>query len=83
VDEGLPIAYEMLDAGVPVYASDGERVGTALGDHRTTPAHLLGPHFPLGAGSAAFPIRVEEHRRIDTSAKALHLPIPYVGIGSG
>ena len=28
MDEGLPIAYEMLDAGVPVYASDGERVGT-------------------------------------------------------
>ena len=28
VDEGLPIAYEMLDAGVPVIASDGERVGT-------------------------------------------------------
>jgi hypothetical protein len=28
VDEGLPIAYELLDAGVPVYASDGEQVGT-------------------------------------------------------
>ncbi len=28
MDEGLPIAYEMLDAGVPVYASDGEYVGT-------------------------------------------------------
>ena len=28
VDEGLPIAYEMLDAGVPVLASDGEQVGT-------------------------------------------------------
>jgi hypothetical protein len=28
VDEGLPIAYEMLDAGVPVYASDGAQVGT-------------------------------------------------------
>ena len=27
MDEGLPIAYEMLDAGVPVYASDGECVG--------------------------------------------------------
>lgn len=28
VDEGLPIAYQMLDDGVPVLASDGERVGT-------------------------------------------------------
>src|SRR5256885_1702755 len=31
VDEGLPIAYEVLDRGVPVYSSDGERVGTV--DH--------------------------------------------------
>jgi hypothetical protein len=28
VDEGLPIAYEVLDEGVPVYASDGSQVGT-------------------------------------------------------
>jgi sporulation protein YlmC with PRC-barrel domain len=28
VDEGLPIAYQMLDEGVPVLASDGEQVGT-------------------------------------------------------
>jgi hypothetical protein len=28
VDEGLPIAYEMLEGGVPVLASDGEQVGT-------------------------------------------------------
>ena len=28
VDEGLPIAYQMLGAGVPVLASDGEQVGT-------------------------------------------------------
>jgi hypothetical protein len=31
VDEGLPIAYEVLDQGVPVYASDNEQVGTV--DH--------------------------------------------------
>jgi hypothetical protein len=31
VDEGLPIAYQVLDEGVPVYASDGEQVGTV--DH--------------------------------------------------
>ncbi len=28
VDEGLPIAYQLLDAGVPVLASDGTQVGT-------------------------------------------------------
>ena len=28
VDEGLPIAYLLLDEGVPVLASDGEQVGT-------------------------------------------------------
>jgi hypothetical protein len=28
VDEGLPIAYEVLEDGVPVYASGGEAVGT-------------------------------------------------------
>jgi sporulation protein YlmC with PRC-barrel domain len=31
VDEGLPIAYEVLERGVPVYASGGEQVGTV--DH--------------------------------------------------
>ncbi len=31
VDEGLPIAYEVLDQDVPVYASGGEQVGTV--DH--------------------------------------------------
>ena len=28
VDEGFPIAYQVLEKGVPVLASDGERVGT-------------------------------------------------------
>ncbi len=28
VDEGLPIAYQVLEAGVAVLASDGEQVGT-------------------------------------------------------
>ena len=31
MDEGLPIAYEVLDPGVPVYSSDGQQVGTV--DH--------------------------------------------------
>ena len=28
MDEGLPIAYEVLEEGVLVYSSDGEQVGT-------------------------------------------------------
>jgi sporulation protein YlmC with PRC-barrel domain len=28
LDEGLPIAYEVLDKGVPVYTSDGRQIGT-------------------------------------------------------
>jgi hypothetical protein len=31
MDEGLPIAYQVLDDGIPVYASDGTQVGTV--DH--------------------------------------------------
>ena len=31
MDEGLPIAYEVLERGVLVYAADGEQVGTV--DH--------------------------------------------------
>ena len=28
MDEGFPVAYEVLEKGVPVLASDGEQVGT-------------------------------------------------------
>jgi hypothetical protein len=28
VDEGLPVSYQVLDEGVPVYAAGGTRVGT-------------------------------------------------------
>ena len=28
MDEGLPIAYEVLSEGVPVYCSDGQTLGT-------------------------------------------------------
>ena len=31
MDEGLPIAYQVLEAGVPVYSSDGQQLGTV--DH--------------------------------------------------
>ena len=30
MDEGLPIAYEVLEPGVAVYASGGEQVGTVV-----------------------------------------------------
>jgi hypothetical protein len=30
VDEGLPIAYEVLEDGVPVFAADGESVGVVV-----------------------------------------------------
>lgn len=28
MDEGLPVAYEVLESGIPVFASGGEQVGT-------------------------------------------------------
>jgi len=31
MDEGLPISYEVLEKGVPVYSADGQAVGTV--DH--------------------------------------------------
>ena len=31
MDEGLPIAYQVLDEGIPVYAAEGGQVGTV--DH--------------------------------------------------
>jgi hypothetical protein len=31
MDEGLPIAYEVLDPGVPVHSSDGQQIGSV--DH--------------------------------------------------
>jgi sporulation protein YlmC with PRC-barrel domain len=31
MDEGLPISYEVLDRGVPVFSADGQAVGTV--DH--------------------------------------------------
>jgi sporulation protein YlmC with PRC-barrel domain len=37
MDEGLPIAYMVLEKGVPVYASGGEQVGTV--DHVVSAPH--------------------------------------------
>ena len=50
--------------------------------HRAAPAHLLGAHLALRAGTAALAVGVEEHRGIDAPAKAVHLPIPDIGVGS-
>ncbi|CDP84819.1 hypothetical protein BN975_01826 [Mycolicibacterium farcinogenes] len=66
-----------------VRLTDSKSVGTALGDHGAAAAHLLGAELTLSPSPSAFTIGVEEHRRIDTTAKSLHLPIPDIRIGSG
>jgi hypothetical protein len=53
MDEGLPIAYEVLESGVPVYASGGEQVGTV--DHV-----IAAPEEDIFHGIV---IRVERSRR--------------------
>ncbi len=60
---------------------DGQRVCAALHQHRACPAHLLGLHLALCAGTAAFTVGMEENGRIDPSAKAFHLPIPNICVG--
>jgi hypothetical protein len=37
MDEGLPIAYEVLEHGVPVYTSDGQQIGIV--DHVLAAPH--------------------------------------------
>ena len=84
VEEGLPIAYGLLDAGVPVLASDGTQVGTVAsvlaapeedvfhGLLLNTPNH--GVRFLEAADIAS----IHEHGvdlRIDATA-ALNLPAP-------
>jgi hypothetical protein len=84
VDEGLPIAYQMLDEGVPVLASDGQQVGTVgsvlsapeedvfHGLLINTPGH--GVRF-LEAASIASIHEQGVDLRIDTAA-AQSLPAP-------
>jgi hypothetical protein len=87
VDEGLPIAYSVLEKGVPVFASGGEQVGTVgivlsapeedvfHGLLIKTPAH--GVRFLEAAAIAS----IHEHGvdlRID-SAAAESLPEPEHG----
>jgi sporulation protein YlmC with PRC-barrel domain len=84
MDEGNPIAYEVLEKGVPVLASDGDQVGTVHhvvaapekdifhGLVITTPAH--GRRFVEAADVAS----LHEHGvdlRIDSAAAAA-LPEP-------
>jgi hypothetical protein len=84
IDEGNPIAYEVLDKGVPVLASDGEQVGTVHhvvaapaqdifhGLVITTPGH--GRRFVEAADVAALHERGVD-LRIDSQA-AGELPEP-------
>jgi hypothetical protein len=84
VDEGLPIAYQMLDRGVPVLASDGQQVGTVgsvLADAGEDVFHGLlieTPHGGVRFVEADVVASIHEHGvdlRID-SAAALGLPGP-------
>lgn len=84
MDEGLPIAYQMLEGGVPVLSSDGEQVGTVAsvlsapeedvfhGLLVNTPAHGL---CFLEAASIASIHERGVDLRIDAAA-ALSLPPP-------
>ena len=86
VDEGLPIAYQVLDEGVPVYASDGEQVGTV--DHVVSaPSEHIFHGIVMSAGggrrfvAADQVASLREHGvdlRIDTAAAAA-LPEPHGG----
>lgn len=84
VDEGLPIAYQLLEQGVPVLASDGQQVGTVahvLSAPESDIFHGLlidtashGVRFIEAAGIAS----IHEHGvdlRIDSTAAAA-LPPP-------
>ncbi|OFB44927.1 hypothetical protein BA059_00075 [Mycolicibacterium sp. (ex Dasyatis americana)] len=66
-----------------VRLTNSKRMCTALSNHWAAAAHLLGAELTLSSGPSAFTIGMEEHRRIDTTAKSLHLPIPDIRIGSG
>ena len=84
VDEGLPIAYEVLEKGVPVLASDGEQVGTV---HHVVAAPekdifhglvIATPHHGRRFVQAADVASLHEHGvdlRIDSAAVA-GLPEP-------
>jgi hypothetical protein len=84
VDEGLPIAYQMLNEDVPVLASDGEQVGT-VGSVLSAPEEdvfhgllINTPDRGIRFLEAASIASIHEHGvdlRID-SAAAQSLPAP-------
>lgn len=86
MDEGLPIAYQVLEDGVPVYASGGELVGTV--DHVVSaPAEDIFHGVVMSAGGGRRFVAPEqiaslhEHGvdlRIDAAAAA-DLPEPHGG----
>jgi sporulation protein YlmC with PRC-barrel domain len=89
MDEGLPIAYEVLEKGVAVLASDGEQVGTV--DHVVAAPeqdifHGLVVSVP-GAGRRfveAADVQSLHERGVDLridSAAAQSLPEPSGGAG--
>ncbi|ORI23222.1 hypothetical protein BJI47_09020 [Rhodococcus sp. 1168] len=78
VDIPLVLRHSTPDS---VWFGNAERMCTTLYEYWATAAHLLGAHLSLSASAASLPIRVEEHRRVDSTAQAVHLPIPDVGIG--
>ncbi len=86
MDEGLPIAYQVLDEGIAVYASDGEQVGTV--DHVVSaPSEDIFHGIVMSAGggrrfvAADQVASLHEHGvdlRIDAAAAAA-LPEPHGG----
>ena len=73
MDEGLPIAYEVLESGVPVYASGGEQVGTV--DHV-----IAAPEEDIFHGIV---IRVERSRRFVAADQIVSLHERGVDLGIG
>ncbi len=86
MDEGLPIAYEVLEKGVPVYASGGEQLGTV--DHVVSAPEediFHGLVIRVGSDRRFVPAdqvaSIHEHGvdlRIDAAAAA-ELPEPHGG----
>ena len=86
MDEGIPIAYQVLDEGVPVYAADREQVGTV--DHVVSaPEQDIFHGIVMRAGGARRFVAADQvaslHERgvdlrIDATAAAA-LPEPHGG----
>jgi hypothetical protein len=86
MDEGLPIAYQVLDEGIPVYAAEGGQVGTV--DHViAVPAKDIFHGIVLRVGGhrrflAADQVASLHERGVDlriSAAAAAELPEPHGG----